>query len=123
MTGSIVVAGAMLPISVLSVRASTSKTAPVYDAAWAGNPELVAYLISHGADVDARDGKGWTPLHTVVDYSDSAGPDCREVVEHLLAAGADVNGRAENGDTPLKLAMKNEYTGLADLLRERGGRG
>jgi hypothetical protein len=31
--------------------------------------------------------------------------------------------RAENGDTPLKLAMKNEYTGLADLLRERGGRG
>jgi ankyrin repeat protein len=112
----------MLLISVLSVRASTSETAPVYDAAWIGNPELVACLIGQGAQVDARDEKGWTPLHTVVDYPDSTGPKYRRVVECLLAAGADVDARAENGETPLKLAMKNEYTRLADLLRERGGR-
>ncbi len=112
----------MLPITVLSVEASTAESMLPYEAAWVGTPELVAYLVDHGADVDARDDKGWTPLHTVVDYPDSTGPRYREVVERLLAAGADTDARADNQATPLKLAAAKEYTGLADLLRERGGR-
>jgi ankyrin repeat protein len=118
-----VVAGAMPAITLASPEASAPETRLPYDADWLGDPEVVACLLRQGAEVDGRDQKGWTPLHTVVDCSDSTGPDCRKVVERLLAAGADVDARAENEDTPLKLAMKNAYTGPADLLRGRGGRG
>ena len=46
----------------------------------------VTSCLSAGADVNARDESGWTPLHRAATYNDNPA-----VLEVLLAAGADVN--------------------------------
>jgi ankyrin repeat protein len=43
------------------------------------------------------------------------------VVEVLIAKGAGVNAKDEDGSTPLRLATKNGYAGMAELLRNHGG--
>jgi ankyrin repeat protein len=35
----------------------------LYFAAGAGHQPVVALLLAHGADVNASDNRGWTPLH------------------------------------------------------------
>ena len=53
----------------------------------APSPELASALVDNGADVNARDARGWTPLMW-------AGANGRaEIVRLLLALGADVNVR------------------------------
>jgi ankyrin repeat protein len=53
--------------------------------------ECVRLLADAGANVNARDGHGNTPLHQTV---------LLEVDEELLRRGADVNARNDDGDTP-----------------------
>ena len=55
----------------------------------------VNQLISTGADVNARDHRGETPLHTAAYSGDPA------VIVALADAGAGVNARNERGDLPL----------------------
>jgi hypothetical protein len=61
--------------------------------------EAVELLLSYHANVNARDGFGYTPLHMAI-MSQST-----DIVQLLLDNGADVNARAKNGDTPLKLVL------------------
>jgi len=78
---------------------------PLHEAAVSNsNPELVAALISAGADVHARAElaeyeSGATPLF----WAAYANPDTR-VLELLVQAGADVNERGGFGRTPLHIA-------------------
>ncbi|GFR47519.1 hypothetical protein Agub_g9237 [Astrephomene gubernaculifera] len=60
----------------------------------------VQQLINHGADVNAPDNNGWTPLHTAAYHGQE------EIVRILLAANADVNARNKTEETPLHLAAK-----------------
>src|ERR1700739_5031576 len=39
---------------------------PLHAAAWAGQKEVVAVLLAHKADIDARDSMGETPLYLAV---------------------------------------------------------
>ena len=61
--------------------------------------EDVARCLTAGADVNARDEAGRTPLHGAVGLSGYP-----TVVEILLAAGADPNARTADGSTPLHWA-------------------
>lgn len=56
------------------------------------DPRIVQRFIFEGADVNARDNRGYTPLHRARSL---------ECVELLLDAGANVNARADGGLTPL----------------------
>ena len=78
-------------------------------------PDVTA-LLEAGADLNARDENGWTPLHTA-----AAGSKIPGTVTALLEAGADLNAREENGWTPLHLAAgSSETPGIIAALLEAG---
>ena len=74
---------------------------PLHVAAMLGHgEELVDLLIGHGAQVNATNHQGWTPLHRVLD---------KKVAEVLLDHGADINARDKDGLTPLHIAVGTEH--------------
>ena len=86
---------------------------PLLIAAVAGQKEIAELLIADGADVNAKDDVGQTPLYFAAD---------KEVVELLIAKGADVNAKDNFGGTPLDFAIRFDHTEIADLLRKHGGK-
>jgi ankyrin repeat protein len=73
----------------------------------------VKLLLEKGADVNAVDYRGYTPLMQAA-YCDEASS---ELIRLLLAKGASVNATGE-GETPLSLAVKRGETEITRLLRE-----
>ena len=76
--------------------------------------DCVELLINLGANLNEKDGEGWTALH-LSSYSGKI-----EVVKLLIDKGVDINAQALDGDTPLNRA-ENEKE-IADLLRNHGAK-
>ncbi len=83
-------------------------------AAIEGNTGEMKQLLDRGADIDARDEKGMTAVHLVVEN------DHASALEFLIRSGADVNARDGHGWTPLHLAAFLNDTYLMGLLLDRG---
>jgi ankyrin repeat protein len=82
----------------------------------AGDERIVALLLERGADPNAANAHGWTPLHQAA-YSDRA-----SLASALLDAGASPSTSARgDGGTPLVVALFWGNVTTADLLAERGG--
>jgi ankyrin repeat protein len=86
--------------------------------------ECVKHCIEMGANVNARDSIGWTPLYmaSICTYS---GRDIGRkigIVRALLDANAIVDAADHNGTTPLKFAIKNDSVELSKLLIDRGAK-
>lgn len=82
-------------------------------AAREGRTPAVDLLIARGANIDAQDEKGRTPLH------EAASPwwgENTDVIERLLAAGADRGVRDRDGRTPRGRALERSFARSADLL-------
>lgn len=117
-------------------------------AAIEGNTARVKTLIDEGADINARDSKGMTPLHIAVENDSSltverlinlgsnvnaqdnrgwtplhlaAFMNSTKMMTTLLDGQANVNARDNDGETPLDVAAKYRRTEAAKLLLERGG--
>lgn len=99
-----------------SIGHSAQKTALVAES----HRAIAKLLLDNGADINARDRQGWTPLHYAA--------ECREeyLVQNLLGLGADINALTTLGrDTPLRLVvnMGTRFGGverIIELLLENG---
>jgi len=68
------------------------------------NPAVIRHLIELGVDVNAKDRRGWTPLHFAArtNRGPRADPSLQTAsVKTLIDAGADVNTEDDEGVTPL----------------------
>ncbi len=84
------------------------------DAIQNGNRLTALELINEGADVNATQGDGTTPLHWAVYKVDAP------LVERLLASGADASAQNQYGSSPLAEAVKVGHIELVEMLLEAG---
>ena len=91
-----------------------TKEEKLFDAVKSGDLAEVERLLNAGADIEARDRWGNTPLH----YACINGHT--EVARMLLDHGADVGARDQWGDTPLHLACEWCAYNTIEILIERG---
>lgn len=75
---------------------------------------IVQELLSAGADLEATDKRGRTPLIIAVAHGHDA------IVRLLLASGVDVNARPENKRTALYHAVRRHDPDLVELLLQHG---
>ncbi len=121
----------------LVASACAADESPLFEAVKKGDKAEVEALLAKGADVNAKDRHGKTPLHQLAEHpGDDAlfietiraqGLDPspflwkgKEIAELLLTKGADVNAKDKDGNTPLHWAIFHGHTGLANLLLDNG---
>lgn len=88
---------------------------PLMAAVRGGNNDIVALLITLGADVHFQDAAGDTPLIRAAYYNKPL------VLQTLLNAGADVNVQNKRGVTALMIATRNgqQFNDILKLLLEK----
>jgi ankyrin repeat protein len=86
------------------------KVAAIHAATASGSLPIARALIEAGADVNAAQQAGFTPLHA------AAMEGRLELAKLLLEHGADRNAKAEDGRTPLAMARDAKREALVDIL-------
>lgn len=86
----------------VDVTSGPTRGTPLHQAARRGYAPVAAALVDHGADIEARDGKGQTPLRRAV--------NCRHlpVVQLLIQRGANPGAQDNRRVTPLDVARTTE---------------
>ena len=79
-----------------------------------GLADSIKSLIEAGANCNATDKDGWTPLHYAAERDEA------ECIAVLLAAGADMSIKDNEGHTPFHLAVISLSISAAQALREAG---
>ena len=88
--------------------------AKLWHAACDGHVEGIRRLVEAGADVNAQDQGGTTPLHSV------AHKGHMDVMKVLVELGADVNALNRDGATPLHCAAHQGHMDAVSVLVEEG---
>ncbi len=102
----------------INVKAETQRgeerSTPLHAAVAANRPDMVEFLLIHGADANASDSTGRTPLHIAAESIYT------QIGKMLLAHGAKINAVAKTGDTPLHGAARFGRTKMAETLLGHG---
>ncbi|PTD07843.1 Ankyrin-3 [Fusarium culmorum] len=75
-----------------------------------GYPQIVSLLIKLGADVNASNNIGWTPLHFAAETG------FEDVVEILLKAGANATAESHDGKRPRTISWENNHHSVTTIL-------
>ena len=75
---------------------------PLHCACKKGHLQVVEYLISKGADIEATNEDGWTPLHYALWYGQS------DIENYLVSKGANQKARDNNGNTPYDMTSSDD---------------
>ncbi len=79
-----------------------------------GNSAMIKLLLEAGANPNARDPRGWIPLHVAARYWSISR------VEQLVSAGSDVNARDKKGMGPAMIAFEQGQTDTFGLMVAHG---
>ncbi|WP_113913303.1 ankyrin repeat domain-containing protein [Roseovarius dicentrarchi] len=76
--------------------------------------ELADLMLQHGAEISARDHRGWTPLiwASIKGY--------KHIVEYLVERGADLHICSDDGWNAVTGAFFKQHTAIVDFLTENG---
>ena len=78
---------------------------------------MVEELLNAGANIEHKSDHGSTPLLTL-----AAEPDTEEVIETLLRNGANVNALTANGETALDMAIEGDAEETIEILKKYGAK-
>lgn len=92
--------------SIIGCQDTNSGRVALHHAVESGRQNIVEFLLSHGARVNAQTFAGNTALHT------ATGRDMDEIVKLLVSKGADVNISNIEGDLP-------RVVHSSEMVRER----
>jgi uncharacterized protein len=100
--------------SLLQSKTEEGKT-PLHMATGWGQVEIVKYLLSVGADVNAVNNNGGNPIHVAGSQNQ---PECARI---LVAHGAKINAlQGKTGATPIMIAVLKGNYDVAKVLMELG---
>jgi hypothetical protein len=108
---SIVLVG---PVSTFAREEGADLTMSLHQAIVNGDVNEVKSILSKGVDINAKNRRSWTPLHTAIDSKQN------EIVQLLLDKNADVNLADNNGETSIHLAVKSGQKDIVELLIAKG---
>jgi len=94
---------------------STDGRTPLHFATANGKPDMVIFLMSHGAELSAGPE---SPLIAAVDYPDHA--VAAAMAQTILFNASNPNARSREGKTALQLAAARGYADIAEILIHRG---
>ena len=96
-------------------RARNAQTDALFRATREGNTDMVKSLVSSpGADVNATDERGSTPLLEAARYGHN------DIARVLIAAGADLKAKDKDGKTALMLAVQGNHDEVVRVLKQAG---
>ena len=126
----------------VNVKGGFADGTPLHYAAANGHKEIAELLIEKGADMNAKDEDGGTPLDVAIQFKEleiadlirviggisgaadsihvAAAAENIEAVKQHLATGSDVNAKNRDGVTPLHQAAWNGRKEIAELLIAKG---
>ncbi len=104
---------AFLVVSGGSDSMAKDKNVALIDSAAQCRLDEVKKLLAKGADIDAQNEHGWTPLIAATQY------DCPEVAEFLLERGANLHRKVVDTYTALDRAVVSGVSRVARLLLDR----
>ncbi len=108
----------LLGLGVLPVEGKNKKgQTALMKAAYSGNKDAARRLLNVGANVNARDNEGKTPLmYTTFRWQYKYTGTNKAMAEYLLGAGAEVNARDRYGRTPLMYASGTQAADVVSLI-------
>lgn len=114
-----VAVGILIAVSIIfagcSHKPTNVQTNELFRATREGNTDMVkALLSSPGADINATDERGSTPLLEAARYGHE------DICRVLIAAGANLKARDRDGKTALTLAVQGDHDDVVRVLKQAG---
>ena len=105
----------LLVASCAQQRARNTQTDALFRATVEGNTDMVRSLLSSpGADVNATDERGSTPLLEAARYGHE------DICRVLIASGANLKAKDKDGKTALMIAVQNNHDDVVRVLKQAG---